>query len=329
MTTEGGETLTVAEIYAQSEDSLNEALKVYKKAVKRIVRPTAGEHYVTGRVKAKRSLIRKLSKDGDGSRRSWDQITDKVGIRVVCSTKRERDATAKALERYGWESCDREDKRPGEQQLQYSGIHLTVSDGRQRDAAGGAILCEIQVRTRAQDAWSVVSHKLTYKGVVALPSKFKRVVWRATVLTEIFDDDIQRMFKKRESLPAYDVARAVEYLDQEFETLLGEPGGEVQDLDIMNVLWNAYTPEERGRFTELIDEFLDTETDLRRVILDHQPGQGAYLDSHDWLYTQPEVLAVLERGKRNEHMLLHAVENTDLDQIVVRTCDAYGIVLSR
>jgi ppGpp synthetase/RelA/SpoT-type nucleotidyltranferase len=322
-----GTALSTADIYSASKPALDSALVAYELAVKSIVKPVAGEHYVSGRVKAKRSLIRKLAKDGNGSLRSWEQITDKVGVRVICSTKRDRKAAAAALQRHGWAKCEREDKRAKTQGLAYTGVHVTVHDGVQRDSEGLPILCEVQIRTRAQDAWSVVSHKLTYKGLIDLPKKFQRVVWRLTVLTEIFDDDIQRMFKKRESLPAYEVARAVEYLDDKYETLLGEPGGAVDDLDIMTVLWNAYTNEERSRFSDLIASFVERTPGLKGKLRAHQPGEPGYMDSRDWLFTQPEVLAVLERGVNNEHLLMHAVANTDLLDVVVKTCAAYGIVL--
>lgn len=327
MTTASGASLSTGDIYTASKPALDAALKAYELAVKSIVKPVAGEHYVSGRVKAKRSLIRKLAKDGNGSLRSWEQITDKVGVRVICSTKRERKAAAAALEQHGWAECKREDKKAKKQGLAYTGVHVTVHDGEQVDSEGLPILCEVQVRTRAQDAWSVVSHKLTYKGLIDLPKKFQRVVWRLTVLTEIFDDDIQRMFKKRESLPAYEVARAIEYLDDKYEMLLGEPGGVPDDLDIMNVLWNAYSDDERSRFSQIIAEFVEDASDLQDHLRTHQPGAPGYMDSRDWLFTQPEVLAVLERGVHNEHMLMHAVTNTDLAEIVTKTCAAYGIAL--
>lgn len=319
--------LSSADIYTASKPALDEALVAYETVVRGVVGPVAGEHYVTGRVKAKRSLIRKLAKDGNGSLRSWEQITDKVGVRVICSTKRDRKAAAAALERHDWAECRREDKKAKKQGLAYTGVHITVHDGTHLDSEHLPIFCEIQVRTRAQDAWSVVSHKLTYKGLVDLPQKLQRVVWRLTVLTEIFDDDIQRMFKKRESLPAYEVARAIEYLDDKYETLLGEPGGVSDDLDIMKVLWNAYTEEERSRFSEIITSFLDDHSELPSQLRDRQPGQPGYMDSRDWLFTQPEVLAVLERGTRNEHMLVHAVADTDLAEVITKTCASVGIVL--
>lgn len=305
---------------------LEEANSKYRRLVRAIVGPVAGEHYVTSRVKTARSLIRKLSKT-PGVSREWGSITDKVGVRVVCSTKRDCKAARRALEAHGWESCVTEVKTGKADKLFYAGTHVTVDDGVSKDSLGGAILCEVQIRTRSQDAWSVVSHKLLYKGLVKPPRRVVRVINRLTAVVEIFDDEVQRMFKKRESLPAYELARAVEYLDDRYEALLGEPGGAPTDLDIITVLWAAYEESERARFAELIGEYLDEEPDLGVRLREHQPNSASYVDSRDWLSTQPEVIAVLERAKHRESLLVDAIRDTDLEDIVRKTCSAFNIVL--
>lgn len=318
---------SVASIYDASRRDLKRAEKTYLRVVKKIVRPEVAEPYFTSRVKDRRSLIRKLAKDQGGSLRGWAEITDKVGVRVVCSTKRERKAVARALERHQWASCVREDKEAGTQKLEYTGIHVTVHDGDQVDSLGEPILCEIQVRTRAQDAWSVVSHKLTYKGLVKLPRRAKRVVWRLSVLPEIFDDEIHRMFKKRESMAEFRMAKALEYLDERYGEVLGEPGAGPGDLDIMSVLWKAYSAEEQASFQDLIEKYLSDNVQIPGEIRAHQPGVEGYMESRDWLSTQPEVIAILERGTNSEYMLAEAVAGTDLSDSIEKVCNSYGIYL--
>lgn len=321
-----GELLSPARIYADSLPLLQEANSSYRELVREIVGPVAGEHYVTSRVKAARSLIRKLNKT-PGVAREWESITDKVGVRVICSTKRDCKAARRALESHGWTSCLTEVKSGKADRLFYAGTHVTVDDGLSKDAVGGPILCEIQIRTRSQDAWSVVSHKLLYKGMIKPPRRITRVIHRLTAVVEIFDDEVQRMFKKRESLPAYELARAVEYLDDRYEALLSEPGSAPTDLDIITILWDAYADDEKPRFVELIDSFLDDAADLGTQLRSRQPGSKAYIDSRDWLSTQPEVLAVLERATHRESLLLDAIRDTDLEDIVRKTCDSFHIVL--
>ena len=316
-----------AQIYNRSLPALKTAELAYHKLVAGIVAPVAGEHYTISRVKGARSLIRKLRKD-PGAVRTWQSITDKVGVRVICSTKRDCKAVDAAIRAHSWASQDPVKKTGPTNTLFYAGIHNTVYDGEFVDALGEPILCEVQIRTRAQDAWSVVDHKLLYKGLITPPRRVQRVIRRLTAVVEIFDDEVQRMFKKRESLPQYELARAVEYLDDKYEALLGEPGGAPTDLHIIRVLWDAYTPDERPRFREIIDEYVSSRASLAADVLAHQPDSPAYIDGRDWLSTQPEVLAVLERATHRESLLADAIRGTDLEDIVRKTCDSYHIVLN-
>lgn len=320
------EELSPAQIYTDSRPALDSAESSYRALVGRIVGPVAGEHYVTSRVKSARSLIRKLRKDPSAVR-EWASITDKVGVRVICSTKRDCRAAKEALEAFGWQKCETEKKSGAVDKLFYAGVHVTVHDGVSVDSVGGPILCEVQLRTRSQDAWSVVSHKLLYKGAIDPPRRVQRVIHRLSAVVEIFDDEVQRMFKKRERMAAYELARAIELLDDKFEAILGEPGGGPADLSIISVLWEAYTAEERPNFSSLIDGYIAQASDLNELVKAHQPDSSTYVDGRDWLWTQPEVLAVLERAKNREAMLAHAIRRTDLEDIVRKTCDGVGVVL--
>lgn len=308
---------------------LDEALKLYKKELRRVVRPVAGEHYIAGRVKTPRSLIRKLRKD-PSSPRSWASIDDKVGLRVICSTRRDLKRTDRAIRDHTWTVVDRDKKGGDTNTLYYPGIHYLIDNGVSRDHLGEHIVCEVQLRTRAQDAWSVVSHKLLYKGVIEPPRRMKRVINRLTVVVEMFDDEVHRMFKRRESLPMYASAVALEFLEDQFEEIVGEPSDGPADLDIMNIILTAYPSDESGTFADRVGQFCnDNKSELHAQILDHQPGSQGYSENRDWLFTQPEVLAILERARHREHMLVHAIEGTDLEESVRKACSAVGIMLPR
>lgn len=315
--------------YLRAKPKLDDALEQYKKELSRVVRPVAGEHYVTGRVKTARSLIRKLRKD-PSSPRGWVSINDKVGLRVICSTRRDLKRVDRAIRDHTWEIVDRDRKDGDSNTLYYPGIHYLVNNGASRDHLSEPIVCEIQLRTRAQDAWSVVSHKLLYKGVIEPPRRMKRVINRLTVVVEMFDDEVHRMFKRRESLPMYASAVALEFLEDRFEEIIGEPSDGPADLDIMNIILTAYPPTERGDFAHHVGRYCkENLSDLRMQILSHQPGSLGYSESRDWLFTQPEVIAILERAQHREHMLVHAIEGTDLEESVRKACSAVGIVLPR
>lgn len=317
-------TESASQLYVGAKPHLDAALKTYKNSLRVVLRPVSGEFYVTGRVKSARSLIRKLRRDPSNPR-EWASITDKVGLRVICSSKRELRAIDRAICSHPWASYKREKKSGQYNELFYPGIHITVDDGESIDHHGEPILCEIQVRTRAQDAWSVVSHKLLYKGVIDPPKRMKRVINRLTVVVEMFDDEVHRMFKRRERLPMYEAAIALELLDDQYEQILGEPTDGAPDLDIMNILLNAYTAEERERFNELVSEFCSEHAnEIREQLKAHQPTSPGYIEARDWLFTQPEIIAILERSRTREALLVHAVERTELAESVRKACSAVG-----
>lgn len=315
--------------YAAAKHSLDNALADYEQGLRAAVAPVIGDHYITGRVKTARSLIRKLRKDPSNPR-EWESITDKVGLRVICSTKRDCKLADKAIILQGWTVLERQMKTGRHDRMFYPGIHFIVSNGTSFDHLGNPIPCEIQIRTRAQDAWSVVSHKLLYKGVIKPPKKMMRVITRLTVVAEMFDDEVHRMIKRREHLPMYEAAVALELLDDKFEEIVGEPSDGAMDLDIMNVILTAYTPEERSRFAEIVADFCSERADeIRQQIEAHQPGVAGYVEARDWLFTQPEIISILERGRARESMLAHAVADTELEESVRKACSAIGIVLPR
>ena len=314
------------EIYRAARPGLDNALELYRSEVERLLLSKVPDHYVVGRVKSARSLIRKLRKK-PASPRSWDSITDKVGVRVICSTRSDCRKADSLLRSGPWDEIEHEVKSGEYDRLFYPGIHLIVCSTSTADHRGSPIPCEIQIRTRAQDAWAVISHKLSYKGAVQPPKKMKRLIDRLTVVVEMFDDEVHRLFKKRSRLPMYRTAVALEHLEDRYEGLTGDPAEGALDLSIIAALLEAYSEEDKPHFETLVDTFCETRVDLAQLISDHSASSETYQDSRDWLFTQPEVLAVLERASNRPYLLLAAIGETDLEEIVRRVCVSANLVL--
>jgi len=311
---------SLGKFYTQSKPFLESALTSYEAKLQGGLQGLLSDFYITGRVKASRSLIRKI-RNGRGAPRTWESIQDKVGLRVICSTKADVKSADKWIQSHHWTVIERTVKKARHDKLFYPGLHFIIQDTELVDHNCDPVLCEVQIRTRAQDAWSVVSHKLLYKGLINPPKRIQRVITRLTVVVEMFDDEVQRMINKRRRLPAYRPAMMLEYLDEKYESITGEPSGIVPDVDLMLILANAYTAEEQADFESLIDTFCVNQAELLDGLLrKYQPESEAYLDSRDWLYSQPEVLSILERAVSKKYLLLAAVTSTDLEDIVRKTC---------
>lgn len=318
--------LDPAATYRAAKPHLEAALKSYKARVTELLRGNVPEHYVIGRVKTPRSLIRKL-RERPNEPRTWESITDKVGVRVICTTKADCKAATELICAGPWTVLKKERKKGKHDRLFYPGIHIEIEDSALVDHAGVPICCEVQVRTRAQDAWAVASHKLTYKGVIKPPKKMRRLLDRLTIFVEVFDDEVHRLFRARAKLPMYSQALALEHLETAYEHLSGEPAEGAKDLSVVAILMHSYDETETSRFNELIDAFCDTHAELPDLIRSHSHTSETYNDNTDWLFTQPEILVALERANNKPYLLLSSVQNTDLEEVVRAVCTSAGTPL--
>lgn len=320
------ESFDLGERYRLAHPSLLVALDTYHRTLEGLTVGNIGDHVLSGRVKTARSLIRKARADPT-SPRTWTSIQDKVGLRLICSTKEDVRQADRLIQGGSWAIVERSVKKGKQNQLFYPGIHFILSDASVQDDQGEEILVEVQLRTRAQDAWSVVSHKLLYKGLVQPPKKMQRVINRLTVLVELFDDEVQRMVRKRRNLPMYRPALALEALEHEYEELTGEVTPEASDVVLVNLLLSAYGTDEI-HFEALVRDFCQTnEEKLQLLLQEHAPDSTSYVDSRDWLYSQPEILAVLERACARPYLLANAISNTDFEDVIRKSCLSAGTVL--
>jgi ppGpp synthetase/RelA/SpoT-type nucleotidyltranferase len=315
-----------AATYRAAKPFLDTALEHYQDTVASLLKGQIPEHYVIGRVKTARSLIRKL-RERPNDPLTWDSITDKVGVRVICTTRKDCDNATQLITAGPWELLKTERKKGQHDKLFYPGIHVEIRADDAVDHTGIPVVCEVQIRTRAQDAWAVASHKLTYKGAVTPPKKMRRLVDRLTIFVEVFDDEIHRLFKKRGKLPMYAEAVALERLEDTYEQLSGEPAEGAKDLSIVAVLMGAYDDVEKPALNDLVHQHCANTVGVADVIRAHSYNADSYRDQSDWLFTQPEVLLVLERARAKPYRLLHAVQNTDLEDVVRSTAISAGTPL--
>lgn len=315
-----------AATYRAAKPFLDVALAHYQDGIARLLKGQVPEHYIIGRVKTARSLIRKL-RERPNDPRTWDSITDKVGVRVICTTRKDCNNATRHIVAGPWTVLKIERKKGQHDRLFYPGIHIEIAADDALDHTGAPIICEVQIRTRAQDAWAVASHKLTYKGTVVPPKKMRRLVDRLTIFVEVFDDEIHRLFKKRGKLPMYAEAVALEHLEEAYERLSGEPAEGAKDLSIIAILMGAYGADEKPVVADLVDQHCANTPSLADLIRAHSYNADGYRDQADWLFTQPEALLVLERARSKPYRLLHAVQNTDLEDVVRSTAISAGTPL--
>ena len=235
-------------------------------------------------------------------------IEDVVGIRAVLSTTSDLETALAAIGRTNLTISQIDRKRPEPEMLGYAGTHALLSDDAVQYDDGNPVVAELQLRTRAQDAWSVLAHSLVYK-----PTKtgedLRRQVYRSAALVEIFDDEMARAFELRNEDPAFRSAVLAEVSAREYGRIVGRtiaPGGL---RELQEVLLRAYGDSD---FDGQIANFCAQNAPrIAAVIRERSPGTGAYSEEKDWLLHVPEVVAIAERTATAPQALSAAVRRSE------------------
>ena len=151
---------------------------------------------VEHRVKEEKSLAGKLERKGD-LYNTFEDITDILGLRVVCVLSDEIDKIGKKVEEtfvVDWENSS--DKRAliKEDAFGYLSLHyicsLPFGDKWPDEICGKKF--EIQIRTILQHAWSAIHHDIGYKSDFGVPREIRRQFARLAGLLELADDEFVR-----------------------------------------------------------------------------------------------------------------------------------------
>jgi putative GTP pyrophosphokinase len=189
--------------------------------------------HISHRVKELKSILEKVQRKGNIH--SLADVSDLGGVRVVHLY---RDDTEHVDQVIGDEFTvlQRQDKRAemGAQQFGYGGFHYLV---RLSEGSAGAryddlrdLVCEIQTRTVAQDAWAVMSHELVYKHETEVPDAFRRQLSALAAVFEMADDDFDQLRRTRSQYLAHLSATASE----------GKLSDEELNLDSLSLLLAQY-----------------------------------------------------------------------------------------
>ncbi|MGW2468718.1 hypothetical protein [Streptomyces bauhiniae] len=172
---------------------------------------------VQGRSKDIASFVRKAIKKRYAN--PWDEITDKAGVRVILEHSNDVDEVLEVI-RAAFTVLREEDERDqpeNEARLVYPKVHLQIADPSHDPESGTSPLeCEIQVRTRAQDLWSRMSHTLLYKPAVPSTPVVRRSLYRLLALVELYDSEVARGVEEMESNPDFREVQLLRHAERVF-----------------------------------------------------------------------------------------------------------------
>lgn len=156
-------------------------------------------HLISARCKDPRSVVAKIRRKGYGN--PSRQLTDAVGLRVICYYGEDVDRAAGAL-RQAFEIDEKRsiDKRNDLQlrQFGYRSVHL-IARCRADSTLGreeiSKIWFEIQVRSILEHAWAEIEHEISYKSGVRFPDPLLRRFGGIAGTLEILDQQFAALRK--------------------------------------------------------------------------------------------------------------------------------------
>lgn len=207
--------------------------------------------------------------------------------------------------------------------LFYPGIHVQVVVPGVTTSDGERIECEVQLRTKAQDLWSVPSHGLIYKPVVEPTRDIRRRVLRLSVLVEIFDQEVEQAMTEVEMLPSYAAMSLLRVAEAEYLSFASEPGDDELSLDVLADL-EGLLPD-AGEYGPILHEFAEIHREKLEAAYE---GYGAFSEWAGewayWLVSQPESLVIWQQIETAPMALAAKVRHTDLRESVSHLYEIWG-----
>lgn len=260
----------------------------------------------------------------------WAEVTDKVGVRAMVHRPSEVDAIHRAIAADGrLEIWDVTDKRQGKDwdEFGYSGLHLDLHAPPEEGDAE-RVLCELQIRTVAQHAWSVVSHKLLYKPEVELPSEDKHAIMRLVALVELFDEEVERVMERVPDAKTAVVSEApwdlADIVTAQYHTFAHTLGYEDLTRIVLPVVAAALERDGVDDYQAVLNAFVDqSRPALEQLYADYGPESDMATSPDYLLWSQPESLALLESLERRPNVLLAAWHDAGLPDSWLRPLAAH------
>ena len=277
-------------------------------------------HY---RTKELLSIIKKIKKKQSQKKYSYQDLKDKLGIRIICTFQEDMDIIDKFLNDY-FVIVNAEYKQDNLDfnKLDYvsnhydTKINCQIKDFEHLENLNEYIF-EIQVRTLNQHAWSNTAHSLSYKQEAELPIKLKRKVYRLLSLYELADDEFssvnEKLKQQFQSNPAYSLLRKLEGKFYKYAKF--DYDREISLKDINTILNFFKTDKEKDDLIHSIEGFInDNEQKIKRI---YEENRGRY---HEILFlSQPEIFIIWYMLQNNtftiEDNWERDFESEDIEQI--------------
>jgi ppGpp synthetase/RelA/SpoT-type nucleotidyltranferase len=275
-----------------------------------------------------RKAIRKHLEKPEEYANPLDRIGDGAGLRVIVAHLDDAENAAAIVsslfDQIGPTEYTADRYKPNE--LGYLGIHMQARLKALQLPPEETYLAqfefEVQIQTKAQNAWSTLTHDLTYKPPAGFDTRdVEARVYRSVALVSLFDEQVQMARRQMVDSTAYRPAVMLEVLHREFLDWLDDVSDDELSHHILEAIQATYTEKDFATFPEVVGSYARTHADrigsclsLHRDVADEYP-----------LLFQPEVLVIAERLDNARQALIAAWRDAGLPyDLLDQTATALG-----
>jgi ppGpp synthetase/RelA/SpoT-type nucleotidyltranferase len=266
---------------------------------------------VTARTKDLTSVLGKAFRKRAQYSDPLSEINDKAGVRAVV-TYESVVPRLRNLVRATFDVVKEEDKKEGlgDELLGYLGVHfelrVRVDSLVEEDQDLAGRVCELQIHSRAGNAWSEISHDLLYKAKRQPPPAISRRVTRLAAIVEVFDEEVSRARDEILSHPGMVEAQRLAVLEPHLYRRGVLNYDEELSVEVLGVLEPLLSPSERMDFIALVERFVEAnDTKLFQLYEAY-----SVRSTGNPLIHQPEALLIFNRIESDPFAVAEAWETS-------------------
>ena len=311
----------LSDLYAAERPSYESLAGQLAGALEEHLRAQGLQPVVLWRAKTVQSFVKKALRNGYAD--PMAEIGDKAGVRVIVDFEADIEVVREVTQ----DLCTifaSEAKRDAMayNELGYLGLHLQVQPRAEAIVAADRddllpLSAEIQVHTRAQSAWAVVSHELLYKAPHELSAEIKRGVTRLVALVELFDAEIARFRAAIDADPDHRELALLASLDDEIVRFTARRPDLALSAIVVPPLTRLYGVEPERLYADILKPFIRSH--------EHELGAlfHAYRDDDraNPLLFQPEALLIFDLLKRDPDRLREAWPSDRIPQELLESLE--------
>lgn len=245
---------------------------------------------VSFRTKEIQSIIKKIQRKSKERHYTYEDLRDKLGVRVVCPFLSDLDVVDSIINTsFIVRKVEKKKEQIDFNRLDYQSNHYDVSIKTDFiDFDDSDLIFEIQVRTMNQHAWANSAHILYYKQDIELPDEMKHRIYRLLSLYELADEEFSKVneyLKTHKNDIVYTLLRKLE--GKVYKYALTDFDRELS-VKQMKLILNFFTEEEKNKIENEIEAFIDENDSKIQHIYDENRNRYAEIS----FLTQPEIFVV-------------------------------------